>query len=93
MAYRKCNDWASQLPSIWNFLQKDNIKNEESSCETTWHVLAAQTKDKQLSLSGDFKSIEKDIYAALKPWIGMPLKVRLPWYSVIKNSSSLAYPH
>ena len=66
MAYRKWDDWASQLPSIWNFLQKDNIKNEESSCETTWHVLAAQTKDKQLSLSGDFKSIEKDIYAALK---------------------------
>ena len=29
MAYRKWDDWAKQLPAVWNFLQDDKIKTEE----------------------------------------------------------------
>ncbi len=66
MAYRKWDDWASQLPAVWNFLQEDKIKAEESKSAKTWYVLAAEMKDDKLSLSGDFQSLEKEVYAALE---------------------------
>ena len=44
MAYRKWDDWASQLPAVWNFLQEDKIKTEESDSDKTWYVLSAHRK-------------------------------------------------